>query len=939
MRRAAPATPGRAGPRTRVAVRNPLHFTEGCQAREEQRQENVLVIKEKWSRFVRGNGRGVHCAVAMVALVIGLASACEVRSGEPGAKIKNPFYERPAWRLWTEDQTPVPYSSPKDPRDRREPKDQAVVKQQFAPPPAKDRKYPDFSQGPQGPAGLPILRTFEQAPEIAGFWDDCYATLDFAHTRMQEGWSDGRGSGISLRGQFINVDYGFAVDATARLPLGVNFTSQSFANRGRHIVDDFANNDDTERNFFFANCIRATPAHISYEDKFPEKCPDLYDGLFGHSYQSIGQSGSETPALLKMMLAGGCMPRATKDLLKRHGAYAAALLTLFKQALPYADAEGHEVPFENELRHRPAYCSSGDIPHPHYCPANPYYHAYDETAHLRRMIELARDMKAAPPVAVLKLLDLTVEKDAKKLVSAVTNDDRIKSLNKTILRVWGNPGETLHVHIDARESYDLQDRPLTYECRAVYPHQRNVSIEPLAERGVYRISVRHDPKLPKGRIPVVLVARNGTQVPSNPVFVNFYWPEENELDDYSHGNRDRRSKEKPDEPKKLRTYDVMRNLRPAFETGLPHDTICARPGETVSFAVRATDPEGFPVAFYRWSGEVGHLRGDRFTFDVPKDDPGRMYPVHLICSDGTGAYTGRLIKILVSAQANTLPEGWSATACGELEAAGSVQHNGGEFRFSGVGAQVRGRENAGRFAFRKVSGDFDMMCRVREVRIEGRAAASAKFGLMVRDRVDDLARYGFVDAVSSVASDRPPSARWEGRKGASSSHSRRETDKQLATPTSYLRLVRRGANVAAYTSGDGSTWEQISVDTDESGKEAVAGLMLSIENAGPRGEVCRAEGRCEWIPPSAAKGLPVLSVKGQTKGRGYAAPAQLEIVPAGADANVRYTLDGREPTDRSENYAAPLKLDKAGRIEVRARGFEGDKAGDTAVAVVYVESP
>jgi len=881
-------------------------------------------------------GRGSPLGIALMAaavLMYGLAQVSEVRAGEPSARIKNPFYERPAWRLWTEDQTPVPYASLKNPRDRKEHKDQAVVTQPFAPPPAKDRKYPDFSQGPQGPAGLPILRTFDKAPETAGFWDDCYATLDFAQTRMQEGWNDGRGSAISLRGQFINIDYGFAVRAADRLPLGVNFTSQSFASRGRHIVDDFASNDDTERNFFFANCIRATPAHISYQDKIAEKFPDLYDGLFGHSYQSVGQSGSETPALVKMMLAGGCMPRATKDLLKRHGAYAIALLTLFKAALPYADAEGNEVPYENELRHRPAYCSLGDIPHPHFCPANPHYHSYDEAAHLRRMIELAGNMKVAPPVAVLKLLDLEVEKDGKTLVSGATKDDRIKSVNKTIVRLWGNPGETLRVRIDARESYDLQDRPLGFECRAVYPNQGNVSIEQQGEPGVYRISVRHDPKLPKGRIPVVLVARNGAPVPSNPVFVNFYWPEENELDDYRHWNRDRRPKGKPDEPTK-KMYEVMRNLRPVVDAGPAHDTVAARPGETVSFRIAAKDPEGFPVVVYRWPGEVGQLRGDTFTFNVSKDDPGRMYPVHLICSDGTGAYRGRLIKILVSPEANALPDGWSATAVGELETAGRVQHAAGEFRFTGVGPQVRGRENAGVFAFRRAPGDFDMTCRVHEIRLQGQTAGIPKLGLMVRDRVDDLARYAFVSAVGN-ASKRPPDARWEGRKGIWSG-SRREADKQLATPTHFVRLVRRGPSMAAYVSGTGSLWEQIAADADDFGKEGFAGLMLAIEGAGRPGETCRADGRCELLPPSGTS-LPILSVKGQAKGRGYAAGAQLEILGPEPGAEVRYTLDGREPTQKSEKYTGPVKLDKTGRHEVRVRMMKNDKAGDTVVAVIHIE--
>lgn len=876
---------------------------------------------------VNARGRRGRGAVLIIALlVLAWPGAAPVLPAEPAAKIKNPFYERPAWRLWTEDQTPVAYAN------RKEIKDRTIVEREFAPPPVSDRKYPDFSQGPQGAAGLPLLKVFPRPPETAGFWDDCYATMDGAHTNIPTSWSDGRQS-ITLAGQFINVNYGFAFNPAGRFRLGVNFTSQSFAYRGRHIVDDFASNDDTERNFFFANCLRATPAHASYEDKRPEKVLDLYDGLFGHSYHSLGQSGSETPALLKMMLAGGCMSRSTKDSLKRNGAYAIPLLTIFKAALPYVDAEGKELPFESELRHRPAYCSSGEIPHPHYCPANPHYHSYDETAHLRRMIELARNMEVAPPVAILKLLELCVEKDGKTLRSGAAEDPRIKSANKTLVRIWGRPGETITARISLRESYDLEGRKLTYACHGVYPNQRNVAIEKDNEPGVFRIRVEHDPKLPKGRIPVVLFAGNGAGLPSNPVFVNFYWPEENELDDYPH-EPDELSKEKPDELKKLNRPEVTQNLRPLLGADLPCDTAFGRPGETVRFRLDARDPEGFPVIFYRWPGEVGRLLGDQFSFTVPKDDPGRVYPIHVVCSDGTGGYTGRLFKLLVSNEPHEVPQGWLVTAIGQPEAAGTVKHAGGEFRFAGAGPAARGRDSAGTMAFQKASGDVDLVCRVDDIRVEGRPGGIAKLGLMVRDRLDDVAKYLFVSASGNAASGRPLIASCESR-GGPWSNQRSRGNQQLATSPMFLRIIRRGPRLAALVSGDAVTWEQIAADNADFGQQVFAGLMLAVDGLNRGEETCRAEGRCSWISPSDQP-LPIVAVKGKTRRAGvFTPPVEVEIVGAGAET--RYTLDGSAPTRKSELYAGPIKLEKTGRHALRAACFDMQKAGEIVVALITIE--
>lgn len=856
----------------------------------------------------------------------------------PRAKVQihNPFYQTPAWRLWTQDDSPVAFEGQKSRTDAKR------TRTEYAPPAAKDRKYPDFSD-PKGPAGLPKLVHTEALPELAGWWDDGYMTLDGAHTNMPSTWSDGQGGSISISGQYIHVNYGYSFHPAARFALGCNFTSQSFAGRGRHIVDDTASNEETERFFFFANCLRATPSHASYEDKNAAGVHDAYDGLFGHSYQSLGQSGSETAACLKMMLAGGCLPRTTKDLLKLHGAYVIPLLTMFKAALPYADADGKLVPYQNELRHRPAYSSLGTIQHTHYCPVNPYYHAYDDPGQVGQMLAWARGMKAPPPIAILKMLDLTSEKGGKTVTLNPLIDDSIKSLNKTLAIIWGAPDETLTARVSLADSYDLTGRELTYEAYGVYPNHKNVAIQQ-EKGGVFRITVRHDPKLPKGRIPVVLFARNGTDVPSNPVFVNFYWPEPGELVNY---NWDRRP------PAGQKMLEVTRNLRPLVDFHAPYDTVFATPGQTLRVPLDAKDPEGFDIITYRWPGEAGRIEKGEYVLDVATDAPGGFYPVHLIFSDGTGGYTGRLLKVCVAPKAPTLPEGWSFSTVGIPAASGTVQTDGQSLAFAGVGAEVRGRGDTGSFAFRKVTGDFDIACRVGDLRVEGGEKAVGRIGLLARDRLEDFGLHGGAFARGNLAGEMSLTPCWDFRVN-NWNRGRTDGDKTLATKAEYLRLIRHDKTLVALASSDGKTWEQLRQGGVSFGADCLVGVMVAVE--GPRRGDANplAGGTCTLVDPGSNIPLAVISggsSEKPPKPDAKPAPVKVELLASGptpaetqpaastksAGPMIRYTLDGSEPTEKSAQYTMPIPIETKGRTEVRARLYIAGKGGDVVVTVVNVE--
>jgi len=724
--------------------------------------------------------------------------------------IMNPYHADPAWKLWAVDPSPVTI-------------DTAQFKGTFKLPAVAQRSYPMFVLK----RGVPelSLEALGQRP-LAGFWDDCYMSLDGHHTHLRQ-----------PRDQFIDAgQMRTARDVDTLLQLGVNFTSQSYSDRGRALVDDMFNNLNTERHFFFANCIRATPSHASYDDGDEHKVKDLYDGLFAHSYHSLGQSGSEVHALYKMMLAGACMPRSTKNLLKRHGAYAIALLTIFKAALPYADGQGRPLPYEHELRHRPVYSSNGQPEHVHYCPANAHHHGYDEKRHLQGMVDMARGLVSAPPVAVAKLLSFRTAKHGEILTDPARLAKQVKCVSLTNMRFWGGKEETLEARIDLTQSYDLQRGPLSFRCQALYPNQTNVSIQ--EERtGIFRIRVSHDVKLPKGRIPVICTVYNGLTVPSNPVFINFYWPDKKEADDYFSTRGLSQDLREQIKALGLKRLPVTVNQRPIVDLDLRGDALRCVPGQTVSIELKAHDPEGFPVTVFRRSGQMGEIRDGRFVASIPNTDQDTIHRVHFIFSDGTGGYTGRQIKLLVAKQGDALPPGWGVTALGQAPRAVNVSFNAGRFGFAAQPHTPQASQMQGTFVFQSVSQTADLRCRIP------RGQENADLALMITNTLDAFscrARIGlFQGKVSGVIK-----AAEQGR----AKHRYQWGGTSLDRPE-YFRLCLREAELVVYISQDGKTWDQVMAAEIALFEECYAGLIYRGDPWTP--------GVCDWLTPSGA--VPVSS--------------------------------------------------------------------------------
>jgi hypothetical protein len=273
---------------------------------------------------------------------------------------------------------------------------------------------------------------------------------------------------------------------------------------------------------------------------------------------------------------------------------------------------------------------------------NTPYHQFDDQLHYRKMVEMAKGMQVPPPVTLMDFTGISVTKGKDKLVNNQVKDDRLKSMNKTIIRIWGKEGERLDIGIDLRKSFDLTGHPLTYHAKVLYPNQNNVKILRGKQEGIFRVIAKYDPKLPKGRIPVLFYVTNGEELPGNPVFLNFYWPEKGENQaDYPHDPGSYTSVI----PKGLL---ININKRPVIRSeakSIHSDTISAVAGSKISFRIHANDPEGYSTTIYKWEGEPGGFNGNNYSWQIPSDIKKAVYPLHFILSDGTGGYAGKTIWI------------------------------------------------------------------------------------------------------------------------------------------------------------------------------------------------------------------------------------------------------------------------------------------------------
>jgi len=563
------------------------------------------------------NGTSGRAALfVLLSLCILLASRLEAgEDEESGPRIRNPYFETTRWRVWRDDPTPLEGVQSM----RRAGKEKQVFEATLSPRPAKERIFPAPWPGDEPPERFLAYRPSPKpSTSVAGIWDDVYASWSGLHGYVRNRWKGPGGNEVAVLDHIVHfVD----VSKSNTVRAGVNFIHQSTTGMAHTITNGYsqAMTENYEK-LYFADALVTSPAHASFTDLKAARSNDLFMALVPTLFNSVGSSNSETMAITKMIAAGGYLPPATKLLLKRNGLYPAAMLYLWKAALPYP------VPYDSELRHRVAYKSVGNREtYPErYSSAgidkgdlSLVFHRYDDLAHMRNMVALARSMAVAPPEALLNVLE-------------IEGGRTVYTLRKSALVVQ-EKGEEIRIRVSTEDCYDLQDRPLTVRWKLLYGNRATL-FERSDAPGACTITIPWDDALPEGRTAIALIANNGV-FDSNPAVLTVY----------------RKKGDLPGNgasPGGYKYPGEFANRRPVI---LDLQDQVVRRGQTVRIPITAVDPEGFGLRFSKRSGEIGELDGNVLSWKCPSKAKNGPRTVSVIASDGTSgnSYAGKRITVHV----------------------------------------------------------------------------------------------------------------------------------------------------------------------------------------------------------------------------------------------------------------------------------------------------
>ncbi len=171
-------------------------------------------------------------------------------------------------------------------------------------------------------------------------------------------------------------------------------------------------------------------------------------------------------------------------------------------------------------------------------------------------------------------------------------------------------------------------------------------------------------------------------------------------------------------------------------------------------------------------------------------------------------------------QAWSLPSPWSAQDIGSPAVAGSATFDQGTFTINASGADIGGRSDQFTFVYQQVTGDVDVLARVDSV---SAASMWSKSGVMIRSSLAANAAHAF----ALVSAGRGVDFQRRANVGGMTS----STNGPSATAPYWVRLVRNGTTVTAYSSGNGTSWSVIASRSIALGATAYVGIATTSRNS------------------------------------------------------------------------------------------------------------
>jgi regulation of enolase protein 1 (concanavalin A-like superfamily) len=290
----------------------------------------------------------------------------------------------------------------------------------------------------------------------------------------------------------------------------------------------------------------------------------------------------------------------------------------------------------------------------------------------------------------------------------------------------------------------------------------------------------------------------------------------------------------------------------------------------------------------------------------------------------SGLGTATMSSMAVTATAPTLPSGWSAADVGPAPLPGTASYALGSFLAASYGAGFTGATDGFRFVYARVRGDATMSVRVAE--LEG--AAGRQAGIVLRSTLDAAA-----DEVAILAD---PGGIVLVRRAAVGQTVTKQRYATTLVPV-YLRLERRGSQVAAAYSTTGTTWTVVATLSVAFPADFYAGISVA---AGTSGAIGGATFDRLSLVSVAANLPPLVSLTSPSSGASVTTGQAFTLSATASDPDdvvtrVEFKVNGTTvASDMAAPYAAPWTAQAAGTYSVVATAWDYDGAATTSAAAL-----
>lgn len=224
-----------------------------------------------------------------------------------------------------------------------------------------------------------------------------------------------------------------------------------------------------------------------------------------------------------------------------------------------------------------------------------------------------------------------------------------------------------------------------------------------------------------------------------------------------------------------------------------------------------------------------------------------------------------------------VPSGMSNADVGGPAIAGSVQHASGTYTITAAGSDIWDTADQFHFVYQSVTGDFDVRGRVASLQ---NTDIWAKAGVMIRESLAAGSRHAFAGVTGGAG--------FAFQRRTDTGNVSEHTDGPWTTAPGWVRLVRQGASVEAFSSADGATWRSMGRIPIVLPSTVLVGMAVTSHNVA-RTTVAQMDRIAITAGGASGNQSPSITISGPADGTNFQAGAAVTVSAAATDPDGQVT--------------------------------------------------